>query len=345
MTIRIGFLGTGFMGQLAHLYSFSRVPDCEIVALAEARPKLGKQVAKQHSIPSVYTSHEALLEDDSVEAVVASQPYQRNYYLGREVLKAGKALFTEKPMAATFEDAQELVALAEQNHVVYAVGFMKRYDPGVQLARSQITDFEKSGELGNLRMVDTTCFLGDWLQNPGQPIKTDEPSPDDLQPRYPAYLHPELREVYHHFINVYSHNINLLHFLLPDRTIECESAHRSGGSFLVALRAGEVLVSVRGAPSRSHQWEEYTSLYFERGRVELKSASPLNRQKVADVSVWRETNGTWGEQRLFPSIEWAFFRQAKAFVAAVAYGDDIPTRGDKCLNDVALMEDIFRKLK
>jgi len=346
MTVRIGFLGAGFMGQLAHLHSFSQVHDCRIAALAEVRPKLGKQVAKSYGIPTVYGSHEELLNDGAVDAVVASQPYHRNYYLGREVLKAGKHLFTEKPMAGTVEDAQELVALAEQNHLVYTVGFMKRYDPGIQLAQSTIAHFERTGELGGLKMVDTTCFLGDWLQNPGQPVKTDEPFPeDDLQARYPAFLKEEQRGLYDHFLNIYSHNINLLHFLLPDRTIVCQSAHRSGRSYLVALQTGDILVSLRGMPSRSHQWEEHTSLHFEKGRIEIQSATPMNRQKIADVSVWREEGGNWCEQKFFPPVEWAFLRQARAFVAAVARGDDIPTRGDKCLGDVALMEDIFRKLK
>jgi len=142
MTVRIGFVGTGFMGQLAHLHSFSQVHDCEIVAVAEARPKLGKQVAERYGISTVYGSHEDLLKDDTVDALVCSQPYHRNYYLGRAVLGAGRSLFTEKPMAATVADARELVAIAEQNHLVYAVGFMKRYDAGIQLARSVISDFE-----------------------------------------------------------------------------------------------------------------------------------------------------------------------------------------------------------
>jgi len=77
----------------------------------------------------------------------------------------------------------------------------------------------------------------------------------------------------------------------------------------------------------------------------VQSATPMNRQEVADVSVWRESNGTWREEKLFAPIEWAFYRQGKAFVQAVAHGEDLPTGGNKCLADVALMEEIFRKLK
>lgn len=345
MTARIGFLGAGFMGQLGHLANFHRVPDCEVAALAEVRPELGRRVAAAYGIPTLYQSHEELLANDSLDAIVASQPYHRNYYLGGEVLRAGKHLFTEKPMAATVADAKELVALAQKNSLVYAVGFMKRFDPGMELAQRIIADFEESGELGEMEMVDTTCFTGDWLQNPGLPIKTDEPPPsDDKPPRYPKGLHPELQAMYDHFLNIYSHNINLLHFLLPGRRIACESAHRSGRSFLVSMRTGQVLVSLRGARCRSNRWEEHTAIHFQKGRVEIQSATPMNRQQVAQVSVWRDSHGVWTEERLFAPVEWAFYRQAAAFVQAVG-GAELPTSGDKCLADVALMEEVFQRLQ
>lgn len=346
MTIRIGFLGTGYMGQLAHLHSFSQVEDCEIIALAEARTELGKKVAARYHVPTVYGSHLELLRDGAVDAVVASQPYHRNVNLGREVLESGKHLFTEKPMAASSEDARAMVEAAKQRDLVYAVGFMKRHDPGILLARKVIAGFEASGELGPMRMIDTTCFHGDWLQNPGQPIRTREAVPDDgLAPRYPLFLGEELHDAYDHFLNVFSHTTNLLHFLRSGRGIRCESAHRVGNSFLAALRSDDVLVSLRGTPGRSHQWEEATTVHFEKGRVEIRSATPLNRQKVADVSVWREIDGTWSEQRLFAPVEWAFLRQAEAFVAAVSGGAELSTCGEACLADVALMEEIFRKIQ
>ena len=270
MAVRIGFLGTGFMGQLAHLHNYAQVNDCQIAAVAEARPKLGKLVAKKYGIDSVYESHEELLCDKNIDAVICSQPYRRNHYLGTKILNAGKHLFTEKPMTENLTDAQELVALAKEKKLIYAVGYMKRFDPGIQLAQKIIADFEKNNELGELRLVDTSCFLGDWLQNPGQPITTDEPvSEDDLQPRYPDFLKKEHWDAHEEVLNIYSHNINLLHFLLPGRKISCQSAHNSGQSFIVAFQAGGLLLSLRGTRSKSPRWEEQTILHFERD--ELKS--------------------------------------------------------------------------
>lgn len=346
MIVKVGFIGCGFMGQLAHLHSFSQLPGCRIVALAEARPKLAEAVAARHGIPHIFFSHRDLLASGDVDAVVVAQPFHRNYPLGKEVLGAGLHLFTEKPMAGRLEDAIELVDMAGKRQRIYAVGFMKRHDPGMIAAREVIGEFLASGELGALRMVDMTCFLGDWLQNPGRPIGSDEPAPrDDLIPRYPGFLRPELAWFYDHFLNIFSHNINLLHFLLPGRTVNCVSAHHAHRSVLVALSIGETLISLRGAPTRSHRWEESSVFYFEKGRVEIQSATPLNRQQVAMVTVVREGKNGWMEQRLHAPVEWAFHRQAGAFVQAVADGTALSTSGEACLQDVALMEEIFRKLQ
>ncbi len=341
--VKLGFLGCGFMGQMAHLYNYDRIESCQVVALAEVRPQLAQKVAHRYDIERIYPAHEALLADTDVDAVVMSQPFQRNYSLGKQVLAAGKHLFTEKPMVARYDEAEELVALAGQNNLVYAVGFMKRYDPGVALAKHWLDTFRETGELGRLRMVDSTCFLGDWLQNPGTPIHTGEPVPqDDIKNRYPEFLPAEQQSIYEHFLNIYSHNINLLHFLC-EHPLECTAADQHDRAFLVSMRSGEVLVSLRGVPSKSHHWDEQTTFYFEKGRVEIQTPTPLNRQAVAEVKIWREINQTWTQQCLLPAVEWAFFRQARAFVEAVAGVNESVTAGKDCLTDVELMENIFKK--
>lgn len=331
------------MGQLAHLPSLATASGCRIVALAEARPRLREAIGQRYAIERVYERHEDLLADSQVDALVISQPFHRNHGLGRQVLSAGKHLFTEKPMAGTLAQARELVDLAHDQGLIYAVGFMKRYDPGVEAAFVRIREFLESGELGKLLMADSTCFLGNWLDNPGKPISFDEPFPsDDLMPQYPLWLEENERALWDHFLNIYTHNINLLRFLLPDAPLTVDAAHRSERAVLVSLRQGEVLVSLRGAPGKSHRWEEHTTLVFERGRVEIQSPTPLNRQRVAEVSVQRMENGVWVRQHLFPEVDWAFARHARAFVASLTEGSPLRTRGEDCLADMSLAEAIFQ---
>ena len=53
MKPKIGFLGTGYMGQIAHLDNYTALPECEVVAIAECRPELANAVAGKYGIPKV----------------------------------------------------------------------------------------------------------------------------------------------------------------------------------------------------------------------------------------------------------------------------------------------------
>ena len=57
---RIGFVGVGSMGQCAHLKNYATLENCQIVAIAEIRETLGRQVAARYGVPTVYPSAEAM---------------------------------------------------------------------------------------------------------------------------------------------------------------------------------------------------------------------------------------------------------------------------------------------
>ncbi len=105
------------------------------MALAEYRPELRRKVATRYEIPRTYATHEELLDDPAVEAVVVVTPRAYTAPVTLDCLEAGKHVLTEKPMAGTVEQAKRLVVAAQTRNLRYAVGYMKRYDEGVQLAK------------------------------------------------------------------------------------------------------------------------------------------------------------------------------------------------------------------
>ena len=341
---RIGFIGTGYMGQLAHLANYASIPDCEVVAIAEARPGLAAAVGQKYNIRNVYTDHHQLLADPAVQAVVCIQPFHSNYHLGKDVLESGRSLITEKPMVTRLDDGRELVEIARRQGLTYAVGFMKRYDPGVQLARQKIAEALQSGELGTLRMVDACCYMGDWLQNPGAPVSVaEDASPPEVVTRYPDHIPPPQYAAYDYLINVFAHNINLIRFLIPNEQLACVNGVLQYQSLSVNFKSGEVLVNLRGVPSASRNWNEETRFVFDQGTIGLRTPPPMNRQAVSSVTVYKSDGSTAEETRLEAKVDWAFGRQARGFTAALL-GKGAPLApADDCLRDVEIMEDIFRK--
>jgi predicted dehydrogenase len=338
----VAAIGTGMMGQLAHLANYARLRDegvCEIAGVTDLKRGLAAAVAERYRVPRVYESAAELLADPRVDGVVCVQQWPNNYGLVRQTLGAGKSVITEKPMVGRLDEAEELAALARERSVHYAVGFMKRYDLGVELAKRLIDEARASSELGALRTVSAVCNGGDWLHNVEPPIRVEDPGTPPAPSSYPgACRTPEQRAAYGWLLNIFSHTVNLCHFLL-DQELEPRFARFHADQALAAtLRAGDVLVTIGGVPTRAHEWREWTTITFERGEIVIKTPTPMNRQQSAEVSVLRPDRGRFATTRHHAPAGWSFLEQARGFVRALA-GDEPPRApASECLKDVRVMQ-------
>src|ERR1035437_1805747 len=121
--IRLGFIGTGNMGQMAHLRNYMTLPNCEVVALAELRPQLAAQVATRWGIPEVYHDADELLAKAKVDAYVMIQPFWIHGGLIPAVLVKGKPLMIEKPLAHSVEIAENLAKLSKKHRAPIYVAY------------------------------------------------------------------------------------------------------------------------------------------------------------------------------------------------------------------------------
>ena len=103
------------MGQLAHIANYAELNKCRMVALAELRPGLRELVARRYGIDRVYATHEQLLADSGVDAVVVVTQRFLTGPVALDCLRAGKHVLTEKPMASTCEQATTLVEASRED--------------------------------------------------------------------------------------------------------------------------------------------------------------------------------------------------------------------------------------
>jgi predicted dehydrogenase len=104
----IGIIGCGNIFP-AYLKTLSRCRRVRIVAIADANAELAASRAAEHGLAAL--SIDALLASEA-QIILNLTPPQAHHAVGMQVLNAGKHFFTEKPLAATFEQGQELVKLA-----------------------------------------------------------------------------------------------------------------------------------------------------------------------------------------------------------------------------------------
>ncbi|MCP4892407.1 MAG: Gfo/Idh/MocA family oxidoreductase, partial [Actinomycetales bacterium] len=130
MVIRVGVIGTGNIGT-AHAVSLAReVSGSTVTAVFDVAAERAQGVAADlgaRSLPSA----QAVIEDESVDAVVIASPDDLHAEHALACLAAGKPMMLEKPLASTLEDAQRVVdAEVARGERLIMLGFMRRFDPG-----------------------------------------------------------------------------------------------------------------------------------------------------------------------------------------------------------------------
>ena len=343
---RIGFVGVGNMGQCAHLKNYVTLDDCEVVAIAEVRQELGRQVAARYGVPRVYPSHQAMLESEELDGVVASQPFDRHGILVPDILQAGVPIFTEKPLAASVEVGERIVQAVGASGTWHMVGYHKRSDPATMVAKAEIDRLKRSNELGSMTYVRILMPAGDWIAGGfNDLIRHDGPYPD-LERNPPA---PDMDEAaykaYTTFVNYYIHQVNLLRHLLGE-PYTVAHADPSGVLFVGQSESG-IPCTIEMSPYRTTiDWQESALVCFERGYVKIDLPAPLASNRPGRVEILRDPGAGASPEAVMPQLPWvhAMRQQAINFVAAVKGKAKPPCEALEALEDLRVARDYVRLL-
>ena len=341
--IKIGMIGGGFIGQLAHLANYVENDLCVVEALADLRPNLRERVAARFEIPLTYSSHHELLLNPEIDAVCVVTPRQYTAPTVLDCLKANKHVLSEKPMAGNYKQASQLAAVAKEKNLTYSIGYMKRYDEGVERAKKILDEAIQSSELGELIYARAHCFCGDSYCNPLGHVTTDEkPTYSDRGwPMTPDWLPLELENYYHVYLNTYSHNINLLRYLVgKSPEIISSKVSRENGQ-VVVLDFGSFLGVLETGIASNHDWDEVAEFFFTNGRISIHTPPALLRNFPAKVTVYKGSE-IMETHNIESSWSWSFKRQADAFVDSLITGNKTKTSGADSLEDMRLIEEIWR---
>jgi predicted dehydrogenase len=342
--VRIGVIGGGFIAQVAHLYSFSRISEVRLVALSEPHDGLRHAVARRFGVEDTTSDYRTLLERTDLDAVIVCVPRRAQSIVVADALARVRAVLSEKPAAMTVDEAQRMITTAQNARATWAVGYMKRHDVGVKRFAKLLTELKNDQSFGAILDVSVRDACGaygvpapDHVRREGRrPVRYREAAagPDFL----PADVHPD----YEYTINVASHDINLLRMFFGDALTVSSFSVRRGGVQYALLDAGAFPISVAVMPANIGRWDQRIDVTFARGRATLVLPSPLARQESASIVV--ESPGRH-EQMIVSAADhvWAFEAQARAFVEAVTSGGEPQNTGASSVHDLALIDSLWRK--
>lgn len=146
--LRFGVIGWGYWGPKI-TRNLDTLPHASVTAIADK--DIHRLASLKLNRPWIYTTTdpEEVFHFD-VDAIVIVTPVRTHYELARQALLCGKHVLVEKPLTDNVEQAEELVALAQERHRILMVGHTFEYNPAVNELRNLI----ESGDLGRIYCIE-----------------------------------------------------------------------------------------------------------------------------------------------------------------------------------------------
>ena len=138
--LKWGFIGCGEVTELKSGPAFSSVPGSMVEAVMSRSEAKARDYAERHGINKWYTDAQELIDDPDVNAVYVATPPSSHATFAIMAMKAGKPVYVEKPLAASYEDCSRVNRVSEQTHIPCFVAYYRRYLPYLQKVKSIIDD-------------------------------------------------------------------------------------------------------------------------------------------------------------------------------------------------------------
>lgn len=152
--LTVGLVGYGFIGEV-HARAI-KAANGAVKSIAGETLKDAQDAAARSGIPNAVTITE-MAKDPEIDVIHICTPNVFHAELAEIVIRAGKHVICEKPLAISAEQAEHLTDLASEFGVVATVPFVYRYYPSVREARSRISNLKEPLVLLH------GFYLQDWL--------------------------------------------------------------------------------------------------------------------------------------------------------------------------------------
>lgn len=151
-TVNVGLIGAGRIGRVHAENLAYRIPAANLVAVADVFFEAAEKCAADFQIPSALQDYRAILDNQTIEAVVICSSTDTHAQFISEAAAAGKHVFCEKPIALDLATIDQALQAVEQNGVKLQVGFNRRFDPNFKQAHELVA----AGKIGTPHIVRIT---------------------------------------------------------------------------------------------------------------------------------------------------------------------------------------------
>jgi predicted dehydrogenase len=116
-TVKVGLIGSGFIADI-HAAAFKMVAEADLVAVASPTPGKARSFAEERGIPKSFENYQDLLALDPIDVVLVGVPNHLHCQVACDAARAQKHVICEKPLCATLEEADRMIAACKENGVL-----------------------------------------------------------------------------------------------------------------------------------------------------------------------------------------------------------------------------------
>ena len=163
--IRLGIIGaspTVGWAHRSHLPAIVASPEFELTGVCTTRMETAEEAKKQYGAKLAFDDYKKMLAHPDIDAVAVVLRVPAHYQITKDALNAGKHIFTEWPLGATIEEAQELADLARAKGVQAVVGLQSRAAPAILHMKELVAE----GYVGEITSCSMRLIRGGVLERP-----------------------------------------------------------------------------------------------------------------------------------------------------------------------------------
>lgn len=357
--LRVGVVGGGLIAQAVHLPNLALLEErFELVAIADPSPTVVEALAARYAPARAYGDWRALLERESLDALVVCSPHATHAEIVLAALDAGVHALVEKPLCVSVEDADAICERRAQTGLVVQVGYMKRYDPAYAALLDALPQ-----DASALRFVDVVTYDPWMAREPFVPAgrmvtahdipaavldAAREAEREQVEAAVGAGDPETVRAYSYTFLACLIHDVNLVHGVLerlgvplPAEPLSAADwGEGSGASISLRLPGGAgwhtAWMLLRGL----EEFSETASFYFDDAIHRLRFPTPYHVQAPVVHEVVDAEDGRPRLRRSAIAGD-SYVAELEHFHDCIVAGAVCRTPPEQGRDDIAVLRDLF----
>lgn len=318
--INLGLIGLGFIGKV-HLYNCLRLPNAQLVAVADVSKKALK-IANRLGVSRTYDDYHELLSDPNIDAVIIALPNHLHAESAILAAQNNKNILLEKPLARNSSEGKEILSQIKKHDVKLMIGHTGRFFTPYKIIKKRIDSFE----LGDIQVAyATNISSGPFFHR----TMSDAPQP------VPEWCWKKELTGGGVLIDLGSHMINLVRWLFGE-VVEVKSylgyrlnlEQEDHAICMLKFKQGQVVIINVGWFSQQTQVK--LEVYGTAGHAIASHASP-GKIKTAIQLMLRKT----------PSYYAPYFGELQHFVDCLQNSCQPQPSGEEALKDLEVIEKAY----